>query len=95
MNAEHTSPPINLHLDEPEPTSTTRRVGKHAVTAAISYMLAQLLTGVELGIVAAMFVLVHGWELTGALAVVLPLGLPLVLLQATLLGGASMAGGDQ
>jgi hypothetical protein len=46
-----------------------------------AYVLAQIITGVEIGILAATMVVVAGWTLPGAMAVASPLGLPLVSLQ--------------
>lgn len=47
----------------------------------VAYVAAQVLTGVEVGVVTAMLVLLTDWHLLVALGVVFPFGLPLVTLQ--------------
>ena len=61
----------------------------------VAYVAAQVLTGIEVGILAAVLVLVAEWGLPAALAAVFPLGIPLVSLQMAgviaLLGRSSEA----
>lgn len=46
-----------------------------------AYVLAQVLTGIEIGVLAAAMVVMAGWTLPAAMAVTFPLGLPLVSIQ--------------
>ncbi|MGC6492821.1 MAG: hypothetical protein ACON5B_08265 [Myxococcota bacterium] len=62
--------------------SWKKNAGIWTKIAVTTYLLAQILTGIEVGIVAACLVLLLDWSLMSALAVAVPAGFPLLLLQA-------------
>lgn len=76
-------------MPSPSPV-TARTVGTTVVAGMAIYAAVQVLTGVEIGVLAATLVLTKGWTLPAALAWSMPIGLPLVLLQGGLL--AAVAG---
>ena len=54
---------------------------KMMARVSAAYVIAQVITGIEIGVLAAAIVVVAGWTLPAAMAVAFPLGLPLVSLQ--------------
>ena len=54
---------------------------KTMARVSAAYVIAQIVTGIEIGVLAAIMVVVAGWTLPAAMAVTFPLGLPLVSLQ--------------
>ena len=54
---------------------------KMMARVSTAYVIAQVITGIEVGVIAAAIVVLAGWTLPAAMAVAFPIGLPLVSLQ--------------
>lgn len=52
--------------------------------AISTYLFAQVATGIEVALAAVALVVAYGWPLHSALAVTIPLGFPVMLMQAAL-----------
>lgn len=52
---------------------------------SVAYFVLQLITGIEVALVSVALVLWKGWPLLGTLAFTTPFGLPLLVIQASLL----------
>lgn len=74
---------MNVALAAPTSAPSAAGVLHTSITIAKAYALAQLTTGVQLGVALAFGMMMFGWSLL-ALAVLIPMGFPLMLLQYAL-----------